>query len=163
MAHIRNYDIRFAMLMATMVGIIVFACDAFLRVGFYSRMGRGSRSNSKGGSPAGAILLIVGLLLAILAPLIAKLIQMGYSRRREYLADAGAVELTRNPSGIASALMKLAKDNDPLVDRANRGTAHMYIVNPLKKMRASGNQLNSLFSSHPPIKERISRLVALTR
>ena len=88
---------------------------------------------------------------------------MAYSRQREYLADAGAVELTRNPLGLASALQKLADDTEPLVDTANRGTAHMYIVNPLRKMRDSHQAINSVFLSHPPIKERIARLLALTR
>jgi heat shock protein HtpX len=102
-------------------------------------------------------------LLAVLAPIAATIIQMAYSRRREFLADAGAVELTRNPLGLASALDKLSHDHEPLVDTANRGTAHMYIVNPLRKMRDAEQSLNSLFLSHPPVKERIARLMALAR
>ncbi len=163
-AHIRHYDIRFSLLMATMVGLIVFACDAFLRATWYGAHARGrGRRSSGGGNKGQIILLIVALVLAILAPLFARLIQMAYSRQREYLADAGAVELSRNPEGLASALSRLAMDEEPLVDTANRGTAHMYIVNPLRKMRASHNQLNSMFSSHPPVKQRIARLLALTR
>jgi heat shock protein HtpX len=165
-AHIRHLDVRFAMLMATMVGLIAFACDAFLRVAWHSG-GRGSRRSSSGkggGGGAGVvILLVVALVLAILAPLIARIIQMAYSRQREYLADAGAVELTRNPLGLAGALQKLADDSEPLVDTANRGTAHMYIVNPLRKMRESHQAINSVLLSHPPTKERIARLLALTR
>lgn len=165
MAHIRHLDIRFAMLMATMVGLIVFACDAFLRIAFRGGMmrGGGKRSGGKGGGAAVAVILVVALVLAIIAPLFAKFLQMAYSRKREYLADAGAVELTRNPEGLASALSKLATDRDPLVDTANRGTAHMYIVNPLRNMRRSGQRLNTVFSSHPPIQDRIARLLALTR
>ena len=103
------------------------------------------------------------VLLAIVAPLFATLIQMAYSRQREYLADAGAVELTRNPLGLASALQKLADDDEPLVDTANRGTAHLYIVNPLRKMRDARQALDSMFLSHPPIKDRIALLMALAR
>ncbi|MCH7792368.1 MAG: M48 family metallopeptidase [Planctomycetes bacterium] len=162
-AHIRHYDIRFSLLMATMVGLIVFACDAFLRATWYGAHARGRGRRSSGGGKGQIVLLVLALVLAIVAPLIARLIQMAYSRQREYLADAGAVELSRNPEGLASALSRLSMDEEPLVDTANRGTAHMYIVNPLRKMRASHNQLNSRFSSHPPVKQRIARLLALTR
>ncbi len=176
LAHIRHLDIRFAMLMATMVGLIVFACDAFWRVlrhgrwmrisgGGRASMGRSS-SGGKGGGGAAIVMLVlfvIAIVLAILAPIIARFIQMAYSRQREYLADAGAVELTRNPLGLASALQKLAHDDEPLVDGANRGTAHLYIVNPLRAMRESHQSINSMFLSHPPIKERIARLMALSR
>ncbi|MBC7833621.1 MAG: M48 family metallopeptidase, partial [Phycisphaerales bacterium] len=166
-AHIRHYDIRFAMLMATMVGLIVFACDAFLRIAWHGgRHGAGrvaGRSDKNKGGGLAVILMVIALVLAILAPLIARLIQMAYSRQREYLADAGAVELTRNPEGLAAALAKLADDPEPLVETANRGTAHLYIVNPLKKMRDSHQALDTALSSHPPAKKRIARLLALTR
>jgi heat shock protein HtpX len=163
MAHIRHYDIRFSMLMATMVGLIVFASDAFLRLQLYGgRYRRGRTSGGKGGGGA-IFLLVIGLILAILAPLFARIIQMAYSRQREYLADAGAVELTRNPEGLASALRKLADDEEPEVDTANRGTAHMYIVNPLRKMRRSHQRVSSMFASHPPVQERVARLLALAR
>lgn len=162
MAHIRHYDIRFALLMATMVGLIVFAADVFLRMLFYSRVGS-SRSSNKGGGAAMIILVVATIVLAILAPILARMIQMTYSRRREFMADAGAVELTRNPEGLASALAKLADDPEPLVEVANRGTAHMYITNPLKKARASHGQKDSVFSSHPPIRKRIAALLALLR
>jgi heat shock protein HtpX len=159
MAHVRHLDIRFAMLMATMVGLIVFASDAFWRIIRYAPSGK----RNKNGGGAVLVLLVIAILLAIVAPILAHVIQMAYSREREYLADAGAVELTRNPYGLASALQKLADDDDPLVDTANRGTAHMYIVNPLRKMRKSHQQINSIFSSHPPVQERIARLLALAR
>ncbi|MEO0511763.1 MAG: M48 family metallopeptidase [Planctomycetota bacterium] len=165
-AHIRHYDIRFGTLMATLVGIIVIACDAFLhgswRVALVGGAGRGGGRKS-GGGPAVIVLLVVAAVLAIVAPFIARLIQMTYSRQREYLADAGAVELTRNPGAMASALRRLADDPDPLVDTANRGVAHMYIVNPLKKMHDSHQSLDSLLCSHPPLAKRISRLLALLR
>jgi heat shock protein HtpX len=166
MAHIRHLDMRFAMLMATMVGLIVFACDAFLRVVWHSGRYGGNRRSSRskeGGGAAVLILLVLAILLSVLAPLFATIIQMSYSRKREYLADAGAVELTRNPYGLAGALQKLAEDREPLVDTANRGTAHMYIINPLRKMRESGQSLNTFFLSHPPTKDRIARLLALAR
>lgn len=164
MAHIRHLDIRFAMLMATMAGLVVFACDAFLRIAFRSG-GRGHRRGGRdgGGGAAVIVLIVIALVLAIIAPLVARIIQMSYSRQREYLADAGAVELTRNPEGLASALQKLAGDDEPLVDTANRGMAHMFIVNPLRTMRQSHQQRSSVFSSHPPIQERIARLLALAR
>jgi heat shock protein HtpX len=168
MAHVRHLDVRFAMLMATMVGLFVFACDAFWRIIWYSGhgvggRGRRSRRDNDGGGAVVIVLMVIAVVLAILAPIFARIIQMGYSRQREYLADAGAVELTRNPLGLASALQKLADDSEPLVDTANRGTAHMYIVNPLRKMRESHQAINSMFLSHPPTKERIARLMALAR
>lgn len=165
MAHIRHLDIRFAMLMATMVGLIVFACDAFWRIVVRSgRTGGGRRGGGKGGGGAAIIvvLLIAGV-LAVLAPLVARLIQMAYSREREYLADAGAVELTRNPEGLASALSRIAGDEEPLVEAANRGTAHMFIANPLRRMRRAHQNLDSMFASHPPMEKRIARILALTR
>jgi heat shock protein HtpX len=165
LAHVRHLDVRFSMLMATMVGLIVFACDAFLRLSWQA--GRRPRTrpgrDREGGGGAAVVLLILAVVLAVVAPIFARLIQMAYSRQREYLADAGAVELTRNPTGLASALMRLADDDEPLVDTANRGTAHMYVVNPLRRMRDSGQSLDSMFLSHPPIKERIARLMALNR
>jgi heat shock protein HtpX len=163
-AHIRHLDVRYSMLMATMVGLIVFAADAFLRISWYApRRRRFSDRDDKGGGGLAIVLLILAVILAILAPFFAALIQMAYSRQREYLADAGAVELTRNPLGLASALARLADDDEPLVDTANRGTAHLYIVNPLRRMRNARQALNSIFLSHPPIKERIARLMALAR
>jgi heat shock protein HtpX len=164
MSHVRHYDIRFSMLMATMVGLIVFACDAFWRIIRYSSWSGGRRSRDRdegGGGIIILVLMVVAIILSILAPLVAQIIQMAYSRQREYLADAGAVELTRNPYGLASALQKLAADEDPLVDTANRGTAHLFIVNPLRKL--AEHDVDSMLSSHPPIQDRIARLLALTR
>ncbi len=165
MSHIRHLDIRFAMLMATMVGLIAFACDAFLRITIHGgfRGGRAGRGGRGGGGAVVVVVMLLALLLAVLAPIITRLIQMAYSRQREFLADAGSVELTRNPEGLASALQKLADDAEPLVDGANRGTAHMFIVNPLRSMRLSRQSVDSMFCSHPPIRERIARLVALAR
>ncbi|MEM9663273.1 MAG: M48 family metallopeptidase [Planctomycetota bacterium] len=164
-AHIRHYDIRFSMLMAMMVGLIVLACDALLRFAWYggwASSGRRSGGDKKGGGAIVIIFMILALILAVVAPFLAKVIQMTYSRRREYLADAGAAELTRNPEGLASALKKLAEDKEPLVETANRGMAHMFIMNPLRKKKSRHEQ-SSLFSSHPPVADRIAKLIALTR
>jgi len=153
MSHVRNYDIRFAVILAVMVGSIALMSDFFLRFGLFAGFGGRRRSRSKGGGGAQAILLVLTILLAILAPIVAKLIELAASRRREYLADAGAVELTRNPLGLAKALEKISSDPDPL-ESANRATQHLYIVNPVKALDSG----TSLFSTHPPIQERIQRL-----
>ncbi|MEM1071969.1 MAG: M48 family metallopeptidase [Planctomycetota bacterium] len=164
-AHIRHLDIRFSMLMATMVGLIVLLSDFVLRTGAYTASSRSRRSNNKGNGGA-VLLVVIAMLLALVAPFIAQVIQFTFSRRREYLADAGAAELTRNPAGLASALRKLADDKEPLVETANRGTAHMFIMNPLRRVsgrKKSRHEKASLFSSHPPVADRIARLLALTR
>ena len=121
------------------------------------------RTGGGGKKGGGALLIVLALALAIVAPFLSRLMQLAYSRRREYLADAGAVELTRNPEGLAAALQKLADDSKPLVEGANRSTAHLFIVNPLRRMREARQSLDTIFSSHPPIQERIARLMALTR
>ena len=105
----------------------------------------------------GLIFLLVGLVLSILAPIFTALVQMAVSRQREYLADASSVELTRNPHGLERALAKLASDPEPLTS-ANGATQHLYIVNPLKKLGGG----SALFSTHPPIVDRINRLRQLT-
>jgi len=165
LSHIRNYDIRFAMLMATMVGLIVFACDSFWRVMWYgSWHGTGRRSARGGGKGSGVIILVVMVLavvLAIIAPALAMLIRFAVSRQREFLADAGAVELTRYPQGLIGALEKLGASTTPLRG-ANRATAHLYCVNPLRNAaKGKGHELSSVFRTHPPLHERIARLRAL--
>jgi heat shock protein HtpX len=162
MGHIRNFDIRLMLLLAVLVGTVVMLADFFWQIVWYTPGGRSSRGSRKGGKDGGGgivalVLVIVAILLAIVAPILAQIIQLAVSRQREYLADATAVELTRYPLGLASALRKI--DDDPHeLKHANRGTAHLYIANPIKKfeMRA-----HSAFASHPPIKERIRRLEAL--
>lgn len=152
MSHIRNYDIRFATLVGIMVGMIALVADMFLRWGFFFG-GRRRGGDSGGGNP---IMFIIAIALAILAPLSAYLVQFAISRKREYLADASGVELTRNPIGLASALEKIAADPTPL-KTANRATAHLYISNPAR----ATSERAGLFSTHPPIKERIARLRAM--
>jgi heat shock protein HtpX len=160
LSHVRNYDIRFAMLMAVLVGMIVLLCDLFRRWVFYSSLTggrRSSRSRSRGGGGAMIIVFIIALVLSLLAPLLAKIIQLAVSRQREYLADASAVDLTRNPDGLASALAKISADPEVL-EAANRATQHLYIVNPIMKVKGDRQ---SMFSTHPPLKERIQRILAL--
>ncbi|MCH8316067.1 MAG: M48 family metallopeptidase [Planctomycetes bacterium] len=164
-SHIRHYDIRFAMLMATMVGLIVFASDAFWRIMWYgSWHGTGRRSARGGSKGSGAIVLIImviAIVLAIIAPMLAMLIRFAVSRQREFLADAGAVELTRYPQGMIGALEKLGACKEPLKG-ANRATAHLFIVNPLKNaLKGKGHELSSTFRTHPPLHDRIARLRAL--
>lgn len=152
--HIRNFDIRYTMLMAVLAGAIVMLADAFLRVSF--RSGGGRRRSGKGDGAAQLVLLLAGVVLALLAPLVTMLIQMAMSRQREYLADASAVEFTRNPSGLARALSKISGDRTPY--EASRATAPLYIVNPKVELRSGAD---GWFSTHPPIRERIRRLFEL--
>ncbi|MBM3310706.1 MAG: zinc metalloprotease HtpX [Candidatus Aminicenantes bacterium] len=152
MSHIRNFDIRVMTLAVVMVGIIALLSDWIMR----SLWGGGRRrSGGRGkGGDIGAVLVVVGIFFAIFGPLIAQLLRMAVSRRREYLADASAALLTRYPPGLASALRKIADDREPL-EAANKATAHLYIVNPLKDLKGA---VNKLFSTHPPIEERIAAL-----
>jgi heat shock protein HtpX len=159
LSHVRNLDIRFALLVATLVGSIALLADFFLRFTFWSSVAGGRRdSRSSGGGGAQVVFIIIGLVLAILAPIVARFVQLAVSRQREYLADASSVELTRNPYGLQRALAKISSDKEVL-EAANRATQHLYIVNPIKKFekRASG-----LMSTHPPIVDRINRLRSLT-
>lgn len=155
MSHVRNYDIRFAMLMAVMVGSIVFICDMVMRSAFFGRR----RNNRSNGGGKGQVVMVVGaLVLAAIAPLLASIIQLAVSRQREYLADASAVELTRNPAGLVSALRKLTNDPNELAG-ASRGTQHLYIVNPLRRKKKGRD---SLFSTHPSLESRIERIEGLS-
>lgn len=157
MSHVRNYDIRFTLLVGVLVGSIALLAQFFLNFTMWGGLGR-SRDREEGGSGGLQIVfLVVGLIMAILAPLFGALVQMAVSRQREYLADASAVELTRNPYGLQRALAKISADPEPL-KVANGATQHLYIVNPLKKLGGGSN----LFSTHPPIVDRINRLRELT-
>ena len=154
MSHIRNYDIRFETLVGILVGMIVLIADFFLRWSFWGGMGRRRGGGGSGGDQGQAIFMIVALVLAILAPLAAYAVQFAVSRRREYLADASAVELTRNPLGLARALNNIATDPTKL-RHANRATAHLYIANPLKKAK----EVTGVLDTHPPIAQRIKVLL----
>jgi heat shock protein HtpX len=150
MAHIQNYDIRLSTMAAVLVGVIALLSDWFLRSMRWGRR-RGSRQSG------GGLLLLVGLVLALLAPLAAQLLRLAVSRNREYLADASGAMLTRYPEGLASALEKISGDPEPL-EVANKATAHLYIINPLREW---GGWANSLFNTHPPVEERVHRLRAM--
>lgn len=149
--HIRNYDIRFSMLMAILAGGIALLSEVFLRSLFFT--GGGRRRNEKEGGNMQLLLMVVGLILMIVAPILATLIQLAVSRQREYLADASAVQFTRNPDGLAEALEILSGDRTPM--RESRVTENMYIVNPKAALRGGAD---SLLSTHPPIRERVRRL-----
>ena len=155
LSHVRNLDIRFTLLVGVLVGSIALLADFFLRFTFW---GGGRGRDREGGGGAQAIFLVVALVLALLAPFFASLVQLAVSRQREYLADASSVELTRNPYGLERALAKIASDQEPL-EVANRATQHLYIVNPIKKF---GERSSGLFSTHPPILDRINRLRTMT-
>ena len=154
MSHVKNYDIRFMMLVAVMVGAIALMADWFWWSG---RLGGFRSRDSEDSGQLGMIFFFIGIALAILAPISALLIQSAISRRREYLADASGAMLTRFPEGLANALGKIEKDEEPL-QSANKATAHLFISNPL---REHGGGLNSLFDTHPPIEDRIERLRAM--
>jgi len=154
MSHIKNYDMRLMTIAVVMVGIVALLSDVILR----SFLWGGLRSRRKRDAGKATIVIVaIGLLLAILAPLIAKVIQLAISRKREFLADASAAELTRYPSGLASALKKLESDKEPL-EAANKATECLYIVNPLKGVKG---WTVKLFSTHPPIPERVAALEAM--
>ena len=153
MSHIKNYDILLQTLVVVMVGVVALLSDWMVRTFWWGGGRRRSSDKGRGGGAAG-IFVIVGLVLAALSPLISQLVRFAVSRKREFLADASGAMLTRYPPGLASALKKLAADREPL-EAANKATAHLYIVNPLLDI---GGPVNKLFSTHPPIEERIAAL-----
>jgi heat shock protein HtpX len=162
-SHILHRDILFVTLAGIMLGSIVLLSQVFLRGMFYSSLGGSRRrysSGGKGGGEAQIVMLVIAILAAILAPIMAYLLYYALSRRREYLADAGAARLTRYPEGLASALEKIANDPSPQLATVNKVTAPMYIANPFKKKKQ--RKLSDLTSTHPPISERIKILRNMT-
>ena len=149
MSHIKNYDIRFMTLVSVMVGTVALLSDLILRSFLWGR-----RGNSREGGKLQIVLIVVGIVLAILAPIIAVMIQMAISRKREFLSDADGALLTRYPLGLASALAKIDADKESL-EAANKATAHLYIANPLKGQHG---WFDGMFATHPPIQERIAAL-----
>lgn len=147
LSHIKNYDILLSTVISVFAGFVVMVSDFTLRYGFRRKR------DSEDKNPIEGILLIVGLIFVILSPLFTKLIQLAVSRKREYLADATAVEFTRNPNGLISALKKLQNDDSSMQNVSN-ATAHMYISEPVKAKR----EKTDIFSTHPPLSERIARL-----
>ncbi len=153
LSHVRNYDIRFSLIVGVLVGSVALLADFFLRSLWWGGGRRGRDGEGKGGGLQ-AIVFVLAIVLAILAPIAARLVQLAVSREREYLADASSVDLTRNPVGLERALAVIGSDREVL-EVANRATQHLYFANPIKKWeeRSSG-----LFSTHPPIVDRINRL-----
>ena len=158
LSHVRNFDIRFSLIVGVMVGAIAILADFFLRFTFWGGMSSRRSNRDSGGNGIQAVIFVVAIVLAILAPIISRFIQLAVSRQREYLADASSVELTRNPYGLERALAKIGGDQEVL-EVANRGTQHMYFTNPIKKFEARSS---GLMDTHPPILDRINRLRELT-
>jgi heat shock protein HtpX len=160
LSHIRNYDILVMTLTVTMVGMIALLSDFFLRFMFFGG-GRGGRNDNNQNNPLGIIFMIFGFVLLIFAPIIAYIMQFAVSRKREYLADASGVQLTRYPPGLISALEKLKGDNT-VIHSASKATAHLWIEEPLdKETRKGQHRLNHLFDTHPPLDDRIRALQAM--
>ena len=158
LSHVRNYDIRFTLLVGVLVGSVALLSDFFLRYTFWFGGGRRDDREEGGGGGIQAVFMIVALIMAVLAPIASSLVQLAVSRQREYLADASSVELTRNPHGLERALATIASDKEVL-EVASRATQHLYFTNPIKKFEARSA---GLMSTHPPIVDRINRLRELT-
>ena len=153
-SHIKNYDIRLSCIVSVMVGFIVMLADMFSRALFWGGLDRDNDSDSR----ANGILMIIGLIFLIIYPIFGSLMQLALSRKREFLADSTAAELTRNPDGLISALEKLDSDPNQL-KTANSATANMYIVNPFKKDTKEGKKrTTSIWSTHPSTQDRIAAL-----
>ncbi|MBI2086184.1 M48 family metallopeptidase [Candidatus Daviesbacteria bacterium] len=148
LSHVGNRDTLLMSVVSILVGTIALLSDFFMRSLWFGGRDRDSKGN--------AIFMVLAIVAAILAPIVATLIQLAVSRRRELLADASGVLLTRYPAGLANALQKISSDREPL-EAANRGTAHLYIINPLKGKDAA-SWLAGLFNTHPPIEVRVKAL-----
>ena len=148
LAHIKNYDIRLSAVVSVMVGFVVILSDWFTRIAFWGGA-RDRDDDSKGN----AIIMLIGLIFLILAPIFGKLMQLAVSRKREFLADATAIQFTRNPDGLISALQKISTDSSEL-KVANKATENMYIVTPFRNKKKSSN----LWSTHPSIEDRVEAL-----
>lgn len=156
MSHIGNYDIRLMTIVVVLVGVVALLSDFFLRWTWFG--GGRNRDSNDNNSQIQLVMFIIAIVLAILAPVAATLIQLAISRKREFLADASGALLTRYPEGLASALEKISKDPEPL-EAANKATAHLYIASPFKeKEDGSRGFMVGLFDTHPPIAERVKKL-----
>ncbi len=151
MSHIKNYDTRLMSIITILIGLITLLSDILLRTNIRGKSDRDEDNSSSG------IFMFVGFVLALLSPLIAQLIQLAVSRRREFLADASAAALTKYPEGLASALEKISQDKEPL-EAANKATAHLYIADPLRNRNSLIGWFDNLFNTHPPVQERIKAL-----
>ncbi|HEX7042963.1 MAG TPA: M48 family metalloprotease [Patescibacteria group bacterium] len=150
MSHVKNFDTRLMGVVAILVGFVAILADMFMRSMWWGGM---RRDNDREGGQIQSLFLILGIIFAILSPIVATLIQLAVSRKREYLADASAALLTRYPEGLASALEKLKKDNRPTLGATN-ATAHLFIENPFEG-KSARTWFAGLFDTHPPIEERI--------
>ena len=157
LSHVGNYDIRLMTITAVLVGVIAVASDLFLRSRLF---GFGRSRDDRESSQIQSIMMILGIVAAIIAPIVAMLIQLAVSRKREFLADADGALLTRYPEGLASALEKISKYNQP-IKRVSSATAHLYIANPLggeNKPKQEQSYFTRIFATHPPIEERVKML-----
>lgn len=152
LSHIQNYDIRLMSIVTILVGLIALLSDWLLRISFF---GKDRDENSS--SQLQIVLVVAGFVLALLSPIIANLIKLAISRRREFLADASGAGMTKNPEGLARALEKISQDKEPL-EAANKATAHLYIADPLKNVHNLVGMFAGLFQTHPPVSERIKAL-----
>jgi heat shock protein HtpX len=157
LSHIGNKDILLSTVIVVLVGFVSILANIFMRGG----MGRGGDSDNKGGN----ILAIIGIIFVILSPIFARLIQLAISRKREFLADASGVLLTRYPEGLASALQKISGANIPM-NNPNNATAHLFIANPFPRSDSgqvgnTGKKISSLFSTHPPVEQRIKAIMGV--
>lgn len=156
LSHIQNYDMLLMSVVTILVGVIALLADWMLRMTMWG----GSRRDNREGGQLQVIFFIAGLLLALLSPLVAQLIKLAISRRREFLADASAVSMTKNPEGLARALETISHDREPL-EAANKATAHLYFADPLKNLHGAVGMFANLFQTHPPVTERIKALRSL--
>lgn len=156
LAHIQNYDMRLMSIVTILVGCVSLIADWFLRM---SSWGRGRRDGDNN-SQAQLIFLVGGVVLALLSPLVAQIIQLAISRQREFLADATGAGMTKNPEGLARALEKISHDKEPL-EAANKATAHLYFADPLRNLHGAMGAFVGLFQTHPPVEERIKALRSL--
>lgn len=155
MSHVKNYDIRLMSIVSVMVGLVALLGDWFLRMSW------GGRRRDDDKESSGTLFLLLGLIFAILSPIIGQLIQLAISRRREFMADAGSVGITRQLSGLISALTKISADSEPL-EAANKATAHLYICSPFKEnSKNKSSWFSGLFNTHPPVSERIKALAKM--
>ncbi len=156
LSHVKNYDILLMSIVSVLVGLIALLADWLLRISFWG----GGRKKDNDNGQLGAIIAVLALVLVFLSPVIAQLIQLAISRRREFLADSSAVAMTKNPEGLIKALQKISMDREPL-EVANKATAHLYISDPLKNTKGAVHAFAKLFNTHPPVSERIQALAQM--
>jgi len=152
LSHIKNRDILVGTIVVIMVGFVALIADMFMRTGL------NGRSRSSEGGPAAGVIILIGIIFAVLAPLVGRLIQFAVTRKREYLADASGALLTRYPEGLASALVKINNNGQPMKKRS-QATSHLFISNPFGKNGSIGSSIANLFSTHPPMEKRVEALL----